>query len=207
LAAEAAQAPPAAGGRAERRRAAALLALLGIPVLAAGLYLAKGAPDLPGQPLEARLEQGGKTDIETLVARVEERLRQSPEDGRGWAVLAPVYVRLGRPQDAVEAYRNVIRLLGTSAERQADLGEAIYLAEGGIVTAAAREAFEAANAADPKAAKPRFFLALAQEQAGEKAKAVEAWRALLADAAPDAPWRATVEGAIARAGGAPPPAG
>ncbi|MGQ7792902.1 c-type cytochrome biogenesis protein CcmI [Faunimonas sp. B44] len=188
-----------------RRRAVALIGLIGVPLLAGGLYLSNGAPDLPGQPLAARMQapQGG--EIETLVARVEDHLGRNPEDGQGWQVLAPIYVRLGRPEDAAQAYRNVIRLLGSSADRQAGLGEAIYLAEGGIVTAEARQAFEAAKAADARAPKPRFFLALAYEQAGEGEKAAAELKALLADSPPDAPWRPAIEQAIARVSGQPAP--
>jgi len=40
-----------------------------------------------------------------LVARVEERLRINPEDGAGWSVIGPVYMRLGRYQEAAEAFR------------------------------------------------------------------------------------------------------
>ena len=38
-----------------RRRAAALIALVVLPTGAGGLYLALGAPNVPGQPLAARL--------------------------------------------------------------------------------------------------------------------------------------------------------
>ena len=113
-----------------------------------------------------------------LVAKVEEHLAAHPEDGRGWDVIAPVYLRLGRADDAARAFQNAIRLLGSTAERQTGLGEAILSAEGGIVTADARTAFEAAQRLDPAAPGPRFFLALAAEQEGEAAAAADA----LADA-------------------------
>ena len=60
-----------------------------------------------------------------LVARVEAHLEQNPEDGRGWEVVGPVYMRLGRYDDAVKARRNTLRLLGPTAGREADLGEAL----------------------------------------------------------------------------------
>jgi cytochrome c-type biogenesis protein CcmH len=39
-----------------------------------------------------------------LVARVEAHLRQHPEDGRGWDVLAPVYLRMGDYTQAADAF-------------------------------------------------------------------------------------------------------
>jgi cytochrome c-type biogenesis protein CcmH len=188
-----------AGSGPVARRTTAFFALVGIPVLSLSLYLALGAPNLPGQPLAARLSTPTvPNDIETLVAKVEEHLAKSPEDGRGWEVVAPVYLRMGRADDAVTAYRNAIRLLGPTAERQTGLGEAIFTAEGGIVTADARNAFEAARLADPQLPSPRYYLGLAAEQEGKREDAASEWRAMLASAPADAPWRALVEEALAR---------
>jgi cytochrome c-type biogenesis protein CcmH len=205
LDAEAKAPAAAAGGGSIARRTVAIVALAGIPILSLSLYLWLGAPQLPGAPLAARLEQpAAPDDIETLVAKVEAHLAEEPEDGRGWEVLAPVYIRLQRPADAAQAYRNAIRILGSTAERQANLGEAIWMAEGGIVTAESRAAFEAANALDADAPEPRFFLALAAEQEGDTDKAREQLTALLAEAPADAPWRGMVERALAGLeGGAP----
>ena len=190
--------PTGSEGHQTARRATALLALAGIPVLSMALYLGLGSPNLPGSPLAARLGAPPADSIEVLVARVEERLAEHPEDGRGWDVIAPVYLRLDRPDDATRAFKNAIRLLGSNALRQAGLGEAIFSAKGGIVTAEARAAFEAANELDPAAIGPRFFLGLAAEQEGDVAAAADAWRTLLAEAPPDTPWRGPLSEALAR---------
>ena len=189
---------PGAGG-AKMRRATAVAALVGIPLLSLALYLGLGAPSLPGAPLAARLsEPAGADDFEMMIRKVEEHLALKPEDGRGWEVIAPVYLRLGRLGEAEQAYRNAIRLLGSTAPRQIGLGEAIFASQGGIVTADARGAFEEANRLDPAAPIARFFLGLAAEQEGKKQEAADAWKALLADAPADAAWRPAVEKALAR---------
>ncbi|HEX9906602.1 MAG TPA: c-type cytochrome biogenesis protein CcmI [Propylenella sp.] len=210
LIAEDAAAEAEPGGSAAARRATAIAALIGVPCLSLALYLGLGAPSLPGAPRAARLEAPpAPDDIVAVIARVEEHLAKEPEDGRGWDVLAPVYLRIGRPDDAARAFRNAIRIEGSTAARQTGLGEAILTAEAGIVTEAAEAAFEAANMLDPAAPGPRFFLGLAAEQEGDFAAAAERWRALLAEAPAEAPWRATVEEALARvaahAGGAAAP--
>jgi cytochrome c-type biogenesis protein CcmH len=190
---------PMRANPAAARRITALVALCGIPLVALGLYLSLGSPRLPGQPLAARLaEPPAPDDIAALIARVEEHLARAPEDGRGWEVIAPVYLRLGRAADAAAAYRNAIRLNGSSAARQTGLGEAVLAAEGGVVTAEARQAFERASEAEPAAPAPRFYLALAAEQEGRQAEAATMLRALLAEAPADAPWRGPVEIALAR---------
>jgi len=53
-----------------------------------------------------------------MMARVEEHLSRHPDDGRGWEVIAPVYLRLGRFDEAVKARRKVLSLKGASAERE-----------------------------------------------------------------------------------------
>ena len=167
------QAPVAAGAPLWRRRAVALIALIALPVGAASLYLALGSPHFSGALVAARpdvpMEQ---RSIESLVAQVESHLERNPEDGRGWEVLAPVYLRIGRFDDAVKARRNALRLLGASAAREADLGEALTAAAGGIVTADAKAAFERAAAIDPSDIRIAFYRGLAAEQDGQKSEAV-----------------------------------
>jgi cytochrome c-type biogenesis protein CcmH len=173
-----------------RRRWAALAAIVAVPVVAVGLYLFLGSPQLPDQPLAARINTPpDQQDMAALIARVETHLASHPEDGRGWELLGPVYLRLGRVGDAQTAFSNAIRILGSTAERQASLGEAMVRANDGVVTAEARAAFERAAALDTDALRPRFFLALALSQEGKKEEALAAWRSLLKEApAAGAPW-------------------
>ena len=74
------------------------------------IYAATGSPHLPAQPLQARLDENPEhATIAELVSRAENHLANNPEDGRGWDVLAPIYYRFGRYNDAVVAYRSAIR--------------------------------------------------------------------------------------------------
>ena len=139
--------------------------------------------------------------LDNLVAQVEAHLEKNPTDGRGWNVLAPVLARLGRFDDAVRAYRNSITYNGDSAARRADLGEAIAAAAGGVVTAEAKTEFERAVALNADEVKASYFLGLAAEQDGRHAEAASIWRAMLAKAPADAPWRPLVQAALARVGG------
>lgn len=184
------------------RRAAAVLALAGLPLVAVAVYMPLGSPKLQDFPLAQRERGSGMAQsLENLVVQVEQHLEKNPTDGRGWNVLAPVLERLGRFDDAVRAYRNSLTYNGESAERRSDLGEAMSAAAGGVVTAEAKAEFERAhalNADDPKA---NYFLGLAAEQDGRKDDAANIWRALLAKAPADAPWRVLVQSSLARVGG------
>ena len=182
-----------------RRRAVALIALIVLPIGAASLYLALGSPQLSEAVFAARpAAPAEQRSIDSLVAQVESHLERNPDDGRGWDVLAPVYFRMGRFDDAVKARRNALRLLGASAAREADLGEALTAAAGGIVTADAREAFERAAAIDPGDVRIAFYKGLAAEQDGNRSEAARIWSALLERAPPDAPYRELIASSLAR---------
>jgi cytochrome c-type biogenesis protein CcmH len=187
-----------------RRRAAAVVALLFVPLAAGTLYLWHGSPQLPGAPLAARTEAAHDSSITALIAKVEAHLERSPNDARGWDVLAPVYLRLGRIDEAVKARRNALNFGGETAQRQADLGEALVAASNGIVTAEAKQAFDRAVALDPADPKSRFYVGLAAQQDGDTKKAAATWQALLKGAPADAPWTATVRQALGGIGETPP---
>ncbi len=172
-----------------RIRAVQLGAILLLPASALGIYLAIGAPDAEDQPLTARLEAPAENQsVEVLIARVERHLSQNPEDGEGWAIIAPVYMRVGNPQSAARAYANAIRLQGARPDWLTDMGEALTVANEGVITEPARAAFENAVELAPDAVKPRFFLAIALGQEGKEKEAITAWQDLLKDADSEAVW-------------------
>ena len=94
--------------------------------LAAGrrraLYLTLGSPQTCRASRWRRgcAAQETNPSIERLIAQVEDHVQRNPNDGRAWEVLAPVYMRIGRFDEAVAAWRNAIRLNGSNASREAD---------------------------------------------------------------------------------------
>jgi cytochrome c-type biogenesis protein CcmH len=171
---------------------------IALPLLALGFYLVYGSPKLPDQPLAARLEDNGnEQDIEVLVARVEARLREHPEEGEGWEAIAPVYMAWRRYADAAEAYGQAVRLLGETPKRLVGQGQALVLANDGIVTEPARGALEKALALDPEQVQARILLIIAKEQDGKLDEAIADWKALLNKAPADAAWRKSAEQRLA----------
>jgi cytochrome c-type biogenesis protein CcmH len=197
----------AAASASWRRRAVAVAALVMLPVGTAAFYLALGSPSLPDQPLAPRLAAAhSNQSFDSMIAQVEAHLEAHPDDGRGWEVIAPIYLRLGRFEEAVRARRNALRLRGDSAEREAALGEALVFAANGVVTAEAKVAFEKAVALDGSVAQARYFLGLAAEQDGNAAQAAAIWHALIDSAPADAQWLGFVRDALARIEGGTAPA-
>jgi len=180
---------------------------VGLPIMSLALYLPLGSPRLGDFPLAQRTRVPQATQsLDNLVAQVEAHLEKNPTDGRGWNVLAPVLARLGRYDEATRAFRNSITYNGDSADRRADLGEALVGAAGGVVTSDARAEFERAIAMKADEPKANYFLGLAAEQDGRTAEAGSIWRSVLEKAPPNAPWRPLIQAALARVGGSGAPA-
>ncbi|WP_421668952.1 MULTISPECIES: c-type cytochrome biogenesis protein CcmI [Rhizobium] len=174
--------------------------LLVLPVLGLCLYLTTGRPDLPSQPLEARLENPGN-DVAVLITKAERHLAEKPDDGKGWDVLAPIYFRTMRVNDAQLAYRNAIRLLGPSPVRLDGLAETLMAASDGVVTEEARQVLEQSLTLEPDNPRARFYIALSMEQAGRPDEARQAFEALAKQSPDDAPWLPLVNEHIAMNGG------
>tara|TARA_R110002020_G_scaffold189446_6_gene388491 strand:+ start:7178 stop:8767 length:1590 start_codon:yes stop_codon:yes gene_type:complete len=180
------------------RRAVVIAVAIFMPLVAVTAYLELGRPDLPQLPLSARLQaEPQSSDITMLIAKAEQHLANNPDDGRGWDVLGPIYLRTGRFEDAATAFQKAISILGPSPTRQANLGEALFSAAGGIVTEEASLAFQTARELDSTDPRPQFFLAVAMAQSGKTTEARAAFAGMLESAPEGAPWIPAVQSQIA----------
>lgn len=171
-------------------RVVAAAGVLAVPLISWGVYTALGSPQLPSQPLAQRMICDPATSsIEQLVACAERQLAQNPDDRRGWEILAPIYLRTMRYDDAVEAWRNVLRLGGPNPARYANFGEALVYANEGMITAEARKSFDEALRLEPGFSKARFFLAMAKAQEGQSEAATADWQEMVAKQPESDPWR------------------
>jgi len=177
----------------------ATIAILAVPLGSWSIYAATGSPHLPAQPLHARLDDNpANATVDELVTRAESHLNANPEDGRGWDVLAPIYLRMGRYDDAADALRNSMRLLGSTADREVLFAEALVGAAKGNSTPEVRAALERALTLEPKHERARFLMGAALAQEGRAGDAARAWQALLADLPADSPWRGAVSQALGK---------
>ncbi len=190
---------PLAEPHLRQRRAASAFALSTIPLVALVVYGLYGSPNLPSQTdADRSASRAGTQDLMTAIGQIEARLASHPDDIRGWSVLAPVYMRLGRYDDAARAYAAVVRLKGEDASALSDWGEALVVAAEGSVSPEARKVLNRAAAADPKAPKAQFYLARGDEQSGDVAGAIRRLSGLADGAPTDAPWLPTVRETLAR---------
>jgi len=124
------------------RWAPVALAVL-IPVAAVGLYLKIGAPGAiapqaaaPQAVAAAADPQGGNphsTSFDAIRAMAEQlaaRLKDNPDDGAGWAMLARSYNVLGRFPEAADAYARAEKRLPPDAQLLADYADALAMSQG-----------------------------------------------------------------------------
>lgn len=200
IAASKAEATGRANPAERRNRLAQAFVILLLPAIGLCLYVTTGRPDLPAQPLAERLSNPGN-DISILIAKAENHLARNPDDGAGWDLLAPIYYRSGRVEDAANAFSQAIRLLGPTPERLDGYAETLIAQSNGIVTAEARARLQ--QSLTLKADNPRaeYYLALALEQEGKRAEARTAFEAMAKEAPADAPWLPLVNRHIAELAG------
>ncbi|WP_421950872.1 c-type cytochrome biogenesis protein CcmI [Pelagibacterium sp.] len=179
-----------------------MLAILPVAaVVSLGLYAWIGRADLPGLPLAGREQpaQISVSDIEAAVATVEAQMEQTPDDVRGWLVLAPIYMEQGRFAEAANAWRRVLSLEPPTADRETNLAEALILGSDGVADDEAMTLLRSAVEADPIHVRSRFYLAGQLTQTGQYEEAVALWDELLGLATGDEAWVDTARSGLVAA--------
>ncbi len=183
-------------------RIALLVFLLVIPAVSAGLYWLENGATVGTL---ARIEQGdtsaGKFPpmVMEMVARLEKRLAEEPNDAAGWARLGISYANMGRMPEAKQAYAKSYRLEPDNLEVITDYAWLVYGEDPRNTEGLALELYTKLYRAQPENPDALWFLGLAAYQQGEFAKSVKYWERLLALLPAESPTGQHVRDAIAKA--------
>ena len=112
----------------------ALALALGLPLCALLLYLKLGSPAtlLPADDMAAaNNQQMMGQDFSALLAGLQHKLQQHPDDGAGWALLARSYVELQQYAQAVDAYAQATRIVSDDPQLLADYADTLAVVQGG----------------------------------------------------------------------------
>ncbi|AMS28790.1 hypothetical protein AEM38_03770 [Hyphomonadaceae bacterium UKL13-1] len=147
-----------------------------------GLYLIYGSPQKTDQPFVQREAELLSRPPETLsedeiMLILQEQAKKAPKDPVPHALMAQVLGSAGRDQDALRAFQAAMRRDPKNADLIAETGAVLMRLNKGVMGADAKSAFDAALQLKPNSAPARFYLGLADWQAGKKAEALTAWRA------------------------------
>ena len=183
-----------------------------VALAAAGLYATMGHPEIPSATAVASNSAAGPDavagagpqaaaqhpmgDVTSMIAGLEAKLQQQPNDPQGWQMLAWSYMRTNRPADAAIAYGRAVALDPKNPEYLSAQGEAMVQAADGKISPDAAAIFRRATAADPTDPRARYFLAMFKDQQGDRNGAMTDWIALLKSAPADAPWLPAVRSEV-----------
>jgi len=200
---------------ASSRPSRALLALLSLFVVAlAGIgYWQTGSPSLLGgsapvagvadiagaQPASGPGAPDPRQQVEEMVGKLAERMKTTPDDLRGWTMLARSYTVLRRFDEAVPAYARATELDPNNADLLADYADAVAATQQTANNPKSMVLIERALNADPKHFKALALAGSAAFDRGEYAVAIAQWQKIAVQLPPDSELAPRVQGMIADA--------
>ncbi|MEL6324541.1 MAG: hypothetical protein AAFQ84_09970 [Pseudomonadota bacterium] len=186
-----------------------------IAVLLGGLlatigYIFVGTPALPDQPYSKRLEEIASRDATRLtpaetLARLEQLVRDQPDDPQPHFFIGEVMKSQGRDSDAVRAYQSALRRDSNYVPALVALADALTRLSDGIVQDTAKQIYARAVAIDRSQVRAGFMAGLSDWQAGDATLARARWENLRQSLAETDPNRQMLEALIARAESEPSP--
>jgi len=156
-----------------------IAAIVVVLALSAGMYANIGTPQEESAGSEL-------ASIEEMVASLDQRLRDNPDDLAGWKMLGRTHFQLRDYDKAIQALERAVQLESASnGQTLVDLGEAIWMQDPTTLTGRAGELFENAIATSPNNAKALFYGGLVAVERGERFLAADRWETLLALSPPE----------------------
>ncbi len=172
---------------------------------AAGLYQIIGAPYLPGVPRDnpgaeiVESESGESATMSSLVDRLLSYLNDNPEAMEGWGHLRRATTALNRNADMSQALERAVAARPQNMDLRMLYAESLIVMGEGQIGPAARLALDQAAAIDPTYPALRYYQGLTAMQDDNPVEAERIWKALLAEAPADVPWRDQLTARIAQA--------
>jgi cytochrome c-type biogenesis protein CcmH len=171
---------------------AGLLLVAAIPVLAVVMYQYIGTKEIipllekrgsstaaaatPASDSTPPPHQMGEQSLEQMVGVLAQRMKDKPDDLRGWILLARSYETLHRYADALEAYGKARRLSGDNPELLADYADTLVMANGGRFNDEAGELLQRAIKTQPENVKALWLLGHWKNQQGSYTEALDYWQ-------------------------------
>ncbi len=160
---------------------------LSFPAIAAAVFVIASSAGLYYQIGTPKGESAGSemASVEEMVAGLDQRLRENPDDLPGWKMLGRSYFQMGNYDKAIEALERAVEIeSGSNGQTLVDLGEAIWMQDQRSLAGRAAELFDNAIAISPDNPKALFYGGLVAVERGERFLAAERWEKLLATSPP-----------------------
>ena len=179
----------------------ALPAVIGVamPLAAVSLYLQLGAPRALEPAASTAPAQMTAQDIEAMVERLAARMKESPDDVRGWAMLGRSYLTLGQYAESSRAYERALALSPDNLDLLTSLAAALRAADPGASAGRVGELVAKALSIDPDHPGALAFAGVAAYDRGEYRAAIGHWERLLPFLPPDSELAATIRDRLSEA--------
>ncbi len=197
--------PPPATARPSRRLVAALSGF--VLVFGAAGYAWRGHPEAwsvgPGSAGTTTTAEGshdvGDAQIQGMVQALAAKLKQRPDDADGWLMLGRSYTVLGRFDEAIPAYRTVLKLDPKNAQAMADLADALAMQQQRSFKGEPEALVAAALKADPANLKALALAGTLAFEAGDFKGAIGHWERAVQVGPADSALVQQLQGGIAEA--------
>ena len=178
------------------RIALIIAALLALAAVAVQVYRSMTDESGPITPV-AGSESEAAPSVDEVIAGLEQKLQENPDDAESWRMLGWSYFETGKFAESATAMTRATTLDPDNPEYWSMLGEALVMAsDGQQVPPDAAAAFRTALKHDAKDPRARYFLAVQKDISGDHKGAINDWFALLEDTPADAPYAADIRRVI-----------
>jgi cytochrome c-type biogenesis protein CcmH len=192
--------PATAAARAgQGSRKTALALLIAIPLLATAGYFVLGNPRALDPMQTQPQSRVNPQQFEEMLSKLVAKLKESPDDPKGWVMLARSYKALSRLPEAANAYERAVALNGKDAALLSDYAETLSQMNGGSLQGKPGELIARALQLDPEDPQTLFMAGLSAAEQRDFATAARHWTGLLGKLEPGSEDYVTVEDYIAKA--------
>lgn len=169
---------------------------LSLPVLALGLYMQLGTPAAINPVAQASAnEQQIKQMIDTLA----NRLKDKPDDPKGWAMLARSYKAVGRLEESKQAFEKSGDYVKADPDLLVDHAELLGLLAGNNLAGQPKQMLDDALRLNPDHPNGLMLAGIAAYQIADYKNAVTYWEKLRGLMPPDSPDVQSIQDNIAEA--------
>jgi cytochrome c-type biogenesis protein CcmH len=165
------------------KRWSAVVVAIAIPVLSISIYLLVGSPAALNPAQTAAADQNShevtQEQIEGMVAKLAQRLKNEPDNVEGWNMLARSYAAMGRYAEASDAYENLVRLVPNDASLLADYADTLAMATNRSLQGKPENLIDRALKIDPKNLKAIALSGSAAFERKDYAGAAARWQKVL----------------------------
>lgn len=181
-------------------RSTALAVGIALPLLAAALYFAVGNPQaLAPAPTGGDGHGITQQQVESMAERLAARLKENPDDAKGWGMLGRTYSVLDRFPEAVAAYENAIKRSPPDAQLLADYADVLAMTQGRTLMGAPEKIIAQALQVDPDNVKALALAGTVAFQKQDFKGAIAHWERILKVVPPDSDMADSIRDSIADA--------